>query len=65
MNKYFLAASGEDANVHQAQESKCKQERRDACLDEALGFTFPASDPIALNYSITALPGSRSRSTSE
>lgn len=55
MNKYFPAASSEDASLQRRQENLREEERRDASLDEALGFTFPASDPVALNCSITAL----------
>jgi len=55
MDKYFSATSGEDASLQQRQENRREQERRDASLDEALGFTFPASDPVALNCSVTAL----------
>lgn len=40
--------------MQQHQENMREQERRDASLDEALVFTFPASDPVALNCSVTA-----------
>lgn len=54
MNKYFSAVSSEAASLQQRQENMREQERRDASLDQALGFTFPASDPVALNCSVTA-----------
>lgn len=54
MNKYFLATSRKDSSMRQGEKSKCEEERRDACLDEALGFTFPASDPVAVNCSVIA-----------
>jgi len=54
MNKYFSAPSSEEASLQQRREYMREQEGRDASLDEALGFTFPASDPVALNYSVTA-----------
>lgn len=57
MNKYFSAASSEDTGLRQRQERMREQEHRDASLDQALGFTFPASDPVALNCSVTAFPG--------
>ncbi|HYD60245.1 MAG TPA: hypothetical protein VEC35_07815 [Noviherbaspirillum sp.] len=56
MTKYFSAASREDASLQQRQENMREQARRDAALDEALGFTFPASDPVALNCSVAAFP---------
>lgn len=56
MDKYISAASSEDASWKQRQESMREQECRDASLDEALGFTFPASDPVALNCSVKAFP---------
>jgi hypothetical protein len=59
MTKYFSAASSEDASLQQRHENMREQERRDAALDEALGFTFPASDPVALNCSVTAFPASK------
>ncbi|WP_420473300.1 hypothetical protein [Noviherbaspirillum sp. ST9] len=54
MDKYFLAVSNEDASVLQHRENMREQERRDTALDEALGFTFPASDPVAVNCGVTA-----------
>ena len=54
MNKYFSAESSEEASLQQRQENMREQEHRDASLDQALGFTFPASDPVALNCSVTA-----------
>ncbi|OWW20681.1 hypothetical protein [Noviherbaspirillum denitrificans] len=54
MNKYYLAPSREEASLQQRKESMREQERRDTALDEALGFTFPASDPVALDCSATA-----------
>lgn len=53
MNNYFSAASSKDESPRQRQENQYEQERRDARLDEALGFTFPASDPVAVNCSVT------------
>lgn len=57
MNKYYLTDSREEASLQQRKENMREQERRDISLDEALGFTFPASDPVALNYSTTAFLG--------
>lgn len=54
MGKYFLAVSNKDANVLQHRENMREQERRDTALDEALGFTFPASDPVAVNCGTSA-----------
>lgn len=54
MNKYFSASSGEEASMQRRQEKMRDEERRDASLDEALSFTFPAIDPIAVNCSVTA-----------
>jgi hypothetical protein len=54
MNKYFSVASSEDSILQQRRENMREQERLDASLDEALGFTFPASDPVALNCSFAA-----------
>jgi len=33
-----------------------EQMRRDAALDDALSCTFPASDPIALNFDFVPFP---------
>ncbi|OWW18289.1 hypothetical protein [Noviherbaspirillum denitrificans] len=65
MNKHFPTMSSEDANLQQFQENMCEQKRRDASLDEALGFTFPASDPVALNCEVTVFlaPGREQRIT--
>lgn len=54
MNKYSSAPFSDAASLQQRQENMREQERRDASLDEALGFTFPASDPVALNCSLIA-----------
>lgn len=54
MDKSFSSASVKDAIRQQRREITDEEERRDAALDEALGFTFPASDPVALNCSVTA-----------
>ena len=54
MNKYFSADSSKEASLQQRKENMREQERRDTALDDALGFTFPASDPVALNFSATA-----------
>lgn len=59
MDKYFSTASSEEASLRQRQENLREEERRDASLDEALGFTFPASDPVALNCSVTAFLASK------
>jgi hypothetical protein len=59
MNNYFSTASSEEAVLRQRQENLREEERRDASLDEALGFTFPASDPVALNCPFRALLASR------
>jgi hypothetical protein len=54
MDKYYLADPLEDARLQQRKQNMREQEQRDIALDEALGFTFPASDPVALNCSATA-----------
>ena len=51
MNKYYLSDPREEASLQQRKENMREQERRDTALDDALGFTFPASDPVALNFS--------------
>lgn len=59
MNQYFSSASREEKILQQRRENLREEARRDASLDEALGFTFPASDPVALNCPLTALLASR------
>jgi len=54
MNKYYLSDPREETSLQQRKENMREQERRDTALDDALGFTFPASDPVALNCSATA-----------
>lgn len=54
MNKYYFPDPREEASLQQRKENMREQERRDTALDEALGFTFPASDPVALNCSVNA-----------
>lgn len=56
MDKYFSAFPSDDATLERHQADIREQERRDACLDEALSFTFPASDPVALDCSFASLP---------
>lgn len=64
MDKFFLMASSVDANVRQCQESMLEPEHGDASLDEALGFTFPASDPVALNFAFCRISDSPAEPTS-
>lgn len=53
MNKHFPSAPSEDAILQQRRENMREEAHRDASLDEALGFTFPASDPVALDCAFT------------
>lgn len=59
MNNDLSSVSREEAVLRQRRENQREEERRDASLDEALGFTFPASDPVATNCPVRALLVSR------
>jgi hypothetical protein len=51
MDRHFLAAPHEEVAPQDCNTSTLEQTRRDDALDEALRCTFPASDPIALDFS--------------
>lgn len=56
MYRHFSAFPCDEASVQRHQANLREQERRDASLDEALRCTFPASDPVALNFSPLLAP---------
>jgi hypothetical protein len=55
MDRQFLAAPYEEVALQDCNTSTLEQTRRDDALDEALRCTFPASDPIALDFSFTSI----------
>lgn len=57
MDKYYSAFPCEKITLERHQANIRDQTHRDASLDDALGCTFPASDPVALDYSVTTLLG--------
>lgn len=61
MNKRAAGTSSEDAVLQRLQKDMREQADRDASLDEALGFTFPASDPVALSYSGAEIPAPKQK----
>ncbi len=60
MDGYLSATSDRDAALQVNDMNTFEQTHRDAALDEALRCTFPASDPIALNFDFTSLATVRS-----
>jgi hypothetical protein len=54
MDGYFSATPYGDVALHGNDMDTFEQKRRDAALDEALRCTFPASDPVALNFAFTS-----------
>lgn len=55
MDGYLSAAPYWDVTLKDNDMEMVEQTRRDAALDEALRCTFPASDPVALDFAFTSL----------
>ncbi len=53
MDEHFSATPDMDIALEDDDTDTLELARRDAALDEALRCTFPASDPIALNFTFT------------
>lgn len=54
MDEYLSAQACGDAALHSNDRDMSEQVRLDAALDEALCCTFPASDPVALDFAMTS-----------
>lgn len=54
MSTCFSTTPGQASGVRQRNALLREQERIETALDEALGLTFPASDPVALDCSVSA-----------
>lgn len=55
MDGYLSAPPNGDAALRGNETDTFEEAHRDAALDEALCCTFPASDPVALNFVCTPL----------
>lgn len=55
MDGYLSATSEGDVALQGNERDTCEQVHRDAALDEALRCTFPASDPVAIDFAVTSL----------
>lgn len=60
MDEYFSGPAYGDAALRSNELDVSEQLRLDAALDDALRCTFPASDPVALNFAFTSLVSRRS-----
>ena len=61
MDGYLSAPPCGDVALRGNDMDTFEQARRDAALDEALRCTFPASDPVALNFAFTSLVAVRAK----
>jgi len=59
MDGYLSAPSDEEAALRDYAMGIFEQVHLDAALDDALRCTFPASDPVALNFAFTSLVSAR------
>lgn len=59
MDGYLPAPPSGDAALRGNEMDTFEEVHRDAALDEALRCTFPASDPVALNFDFTSLASMR------